>query len=180
MAINTETKTTWQIDPAHSVVEFSGRHMMVSTYKGRFKGIKGTIVIDEATPEQSSVEVEIDTTTVDSGQEQRDGHLKSPDFLDVATYPTITFKSTKVVPEGNEKAKVTGDLSLHGVTKPVTLDVELNGFGKNPWGKDVAGFEARTTISRKDFDLNFNVALETGGVLLGDTIKIELHVEANK
>jgi polyisoprenoid-binding protein YceI len=180
MAINTETKTTWQIDPAHSIVEFSGRHMMVSTYKGRFKGLKGTIVIDEANPAESSVEVEIDTTTVDSGQEQRDGHLKSPDFLDVATYPTITFKSTKVVPEGNEKAKVNGDLSLHGVTKPVTLDVELNGFGKNPWGKDVAGFEARTTISRKDFDLNFNVALETGGVLLGDTIKIELHIEANK
>jgi len=180
MATNTETATTWQIDPAHSSIEFSGRHMMVSTYKGRFTGVKGTIVIDEANPANSSVDVEIDAASVNTGQEQRDGHLKSPDFLDVATYPTLTFKSTKVVPEGAEKAKITGDLTIHGVTKSVTLDTELNGFSKNPWGKEVAGFEARTTINRKDFELHYNAALETGGFMLGEAVKIELNVEATK
>jgi polyisoprenoid-binding protein YceI len=176
----TATRTTWEIDPAHTLIEFSARHMMVTTVKGRFTGIRGTITLDESNPAQSSVEAEIDAKTLQTGAEQRDQHLQSPDFLEVEKYPTITFRSTKVEVEGRERAKVHGDLTVHGVTKEVVLDTELTGFNRNPWGKDVVGFEARTQINRKDFGLHWNVALETGGVLVGDTIRIEVAVEAVK
>ena len=172
--------STWQIDPAHTLVEFAGRHMMVTTVKGRFKGVRGTITIDEADPARSAVEAELDAASLDTGNEQRDAHLKSPDFLDVEKYPTITFRSTRAQPQGNERARVTGELTVHGVTREVTLDTELTGFGRNPFGKEVAGFEARTTLNRKDFGLTWNMALETGGVLVSDTLKVEINVEATK
>jgi polyisoprenoid-binding protein YceI len=174
------TRSIWQIDPAHTLVEFAVRHMMVSTVKGRFTGVKGTIAVDPANPAASTVEAEIDVKTVVTGADQRDQHLLTSDFFEVEKYPTITFTSTRIEPQGEERAKVYGNLTLHGVTKEVVLDTELTGVGKNPWGKEVAGFEGRTSISRKDFGLGFNVALETGGVLLGDTIRIEISVEANK
>jgi polyisoprenoid-binding protein YceI len=172
--------STWTLDPAHTLVEFAGRHMMVTTVKGRFKGVRGTITIDEADPARSAVEAELDAASLDTGNEQRDAHLKSPDFLDVERYPTITFRSTRVEPQGNERARVTGALTVHGVTREVTLETELTGFGRNPFGKEVAGFEARTTLNRKDFGLTWNVALETGGVLVSDTLKIEINAEATK
>src|SRR6266567_4608230 len=152
------TRSTWQLDPAHTLVEFSGKHMMFTTVKGHFKSVRGTIVLDEADPSRSSVEVEIDTPSLYSGVEYRDTHLKSPDFLDIERHPTITFKSTSVE----------------------LLGTELAGRGKDPMGREVISFDARTSINRKDFGLTWNLALETGGFLVGDIIKIELAVEAMK
>ena len=180
MAIDSSTKVTYQIDPTHSVVEFSGRHLMVSTYKGRFHGVSGTITLDEKNPAQSSVEAVIDASTVTTFSDQRDTHLKSPDFLDLANHPTLTFKSTRVEPKGGSKALVSGDLTIRGTTKEVTFDVEFFGVEKNPWGATVAGFEGRTSINRKDFGVVFNAPLESGGVLVSDTVKIELQIEATK
>lgn len=183
MALETNavaTRTVWQIDPAHTTVSFSGKHMMFTTVRGGFRDVTGTILLDDANPAASSVEVAIDAGSIDSGVEQRDGHLKSADFLDVENHPTIAFTSTKVEPRGAERARVTGDLSIRGVTRPVTLDVQLTGKGTNPWGKEVVGFEARTTINRKDFGLTWNVALEAGGFLVSDEVKIELDVQAVK
>lgn len=177
---STATRTTWKIDPSHTLIEFSTKHMMFTTVKGRFAGVEGTITVDEANPDQSSAQAVIDATSVDTRAEQRDVHLKSADFFDVEKYPAITFKSTKVEVQGSESAKVTGDLTIKDVTRPVTLDVTLNGYGKNPYGLEVAGFTAETTINRKDFGLNWNVALEAGGMLVSDTIKISLEIQAVK
>jgi polyisoprenoid-binding protein YceI len=173
------TKTVLQIDPSHSVLEFSGRHMMVSTYKGRFTGISGTIVLDQANPADSSVDAIVDATTVYSGSDQRDGHLKSPDFLDIANHPTLTFKSTRIEPKGSEHAKVAGDLTIRGTTREITFDVEFFGLEKNPWGATVAGFEAKSSFNRKDFGLAWNAPLESGGVLVADTVKVEIHLEGS-
>lgn len=169
---------TWQIDPSHTLVEFAVRHMMVSTVKGRFGRVAGTIVLDDADLTRSSVRADIDTTSIATGDEQRDGHLRSVDFLATEEFPTIAFVSTRVEPLGEDRARVTGDLTIRGVTREVVLDAELNGQGQSPFGKQVAGFSARTSISRKDFGLNWNVGLEAGGVLVGDTVKISLEVEA--
>lgn len=177
---NTGTQTVWNIDPSHTTIEFSARHMMFTTVKGRFGAVQGTITVDEAAPQNSHVEATVDAASIDTRSEQRDMHLRSSDFFEVETYPTITFKSTKVEPQGRESARVTGDLTIKDVTKPVTLDVTVNGFGKNPYGIEVAGFTAETSINRKDWGLNWNVALETGGVLVSDTIKITLEVQAAK
>jgi polyisoprenoid-binding protein YceI len=171
------TATTWQIDPAHSLVEFSVRHMMFSTVKGRFTGLSGTITDVADDPALSSVEVQIDAASVSTGDEQRDGHLRSPDFFDVQTYPSLSFKSTRIA--GNRDAfTVTGDLTVHGQTREVELDVTFNGAGTNPFGKRVAGFSAETKLNRKDFGLNWNVALEAGGVLVSDTIKVQIELQA--
>ena len=181
MATSTQTQEltgTWTIDPAHTLVEFSGKHMMFTTVKGRFRDVQGTIALDEADHGRSSVEVEIQTGSVDSGVEQRDGHLKSPDFLDGENNPTIAFKSTRVLPIGSDRARVFGDLTIRGTTRPIELDVAYEGLGKNPWGKEVVGFSARTEINRKDYGLTWNVALETGGFLVGDQVKIQLEVQA--
>src|SRR6266480_2058646 len=176
------SRSIWKLDPNHTLVEFSGKHMMFTTVKGHFKTVNGTIVLEEADPSRSSVEVEIDASTLDSGVEYRDTHLKSPDFLDIQNYSLMTFKSTRVEPESHDHAKVIGDLTIRGVTREVVLDTELTGRGKMPMpgAPETIGFEARTQINRKDFGLNWNVALETGGFLVGDIIKIELAVEAHK
>ena len=181
MVIESATQTattTWQIDPKHTLVEFSTKHMMVTTVKGRFAGVSGTIILDEADLSRSSVEAAIDTTTIDTREEQRDGHLRSPDFLHAEAHPLITFKSTRVTPRGEDRLDVTGDLTIRGVTREVTLETTLNGQGTSPYGAQVIGFSAETRISRKDFGLTWNVALEAGGFMVGDNIKIALEVEA--
>jgi polyisoprenoid-binding protein YceI len=172
----------WKLDPAHTSADFSARHMMITTVRGGFRNISGTIDFDPEHPENASVEATIDTTTMSStGVVDRDNHLRSPDFLDVEKYPTITFKSTKVEPyDGGTKAKVTGDLTIKDVTRPVTLDVEYLGQSKSPWGTTNAGFSASTKINREDFGLTWNVALETGGWLVGKDITLNLDVEAIK
>ncbi len=180
MAVDTQTaaRTTWQIDPKHTTVGFGVKHMMFATAKGRFAGVSGTIVLDEANPAQSSVEVEVDAASVDTREQQRDGHLRSPDFFHVEQYPTITLKSTRVEPTSANTARVYGDLTIRGVTRPVVLDATLLGRGKNPWGQEVAGFEVRGKVNRKEFGLNWNAALETGGFLVGDEVNLEIDVEA--
>ena len=170
--------TTWKIDPAHTLVEFSIKHMMFTTVKGRFTGVQGTLQLDEANPSRSSVEAEIDAASIDTGDQRRDDHLRSAEFLDVEHYPTISFKSARVELLDREHARVTGNLTIHGVTREVALDTELAGQGTTPFGTHVVGFEARTTINRKDFGLTWNVSLEAGGVLVGDTMKVEINVEA--
>jgi len=176
----TTTQTTWTIDPKHSLVELSVKHMMFTTVKGRFADLKGTIVVDDANLASSSVEAEIAAASIDTREEQRDAHLRSADFLHVEQHPTITFKSTRSeAATGSDHYQVIGDLTIRGTTREVVLDTTLNGRGKNPWGQEVAGFTAETTINRKDFGLNWNAALETGGLLVSDTVKILLEVQAS-
>jgi polyisoprenoid-binding protein YceI len=176
----TTSTTTWAIDPAHTTVEFSVKHMMVSTTKGRFGGVSGTLVIDEQEPTRSRADVTIDAASVDTREERRDAHLRSADFFNVEVHPQITFKSTRVVPESNDRYKVYGNLTILGVTREIVLDTEYNGQNKTPWGSEVIGFTADTRINRKDWGLTYNAALETGGFVVGDEIKIHLEVEAIK
>jgi len=168
---------TWDIDPAHSTIEFSVKHMMVSTVKGQFEKVKGTIELDDKDVTKSNVEVTIDLTSVNTHEPKRDGHLKSPDFFDVAKYPTATFKSTKIQ-KGVKKLKVTGDLTLHGVTKPVVLEVEgPSAASKTPFGTTVRGVHATGKIDRKDFEIGWNKVLDNGGVLVGNEVTLEFNAE---
>jgi polyisoprenoid-binding protein YceI len=170
----------WQIDAAHSEIQFSARHMMISTVRGQFKNFTGTVEADEQNPTAAQVDVRIEATSLVTGDEKRDGHLRSPDFFDVETYPYITFKSTRVEQLDDQHGKLYGDLTIRNVTKPVTLDVEYAGQATSPWGTTSAGFSAQTKISRKEWGLNWNVALETGGWLVGDEIKINIELELVK
>jgi polyisoprenoid-binding protein YceI len=172
------TPGTWTVDPSHSEVGFVVRHMMVSKVKGRFAKVDGTITVAENVLD-SSVEATIDAASIDTRDENRDNHLRSSDFFEVETYPTLTFRSTGLRPNG-EDFVLDGDLTIRGVTRPVSLDLEFNGAQPSPLapGKSAAGFSAETEISRKDFGLEWNVALETGGVLVADKIKIVLEIEA--
>ncbi len=170
---------TYVIDKAHTTVEFVGRHLMITKVRGRFTDFDGRIVIGE-TPEQSSVEVTIDAASVNSGDDKRDGHLRSPDFLDVESYPTIAFRSTAVEVGRDGTARVQGDLTVKDVTRPVTLDVEFDGASPDPWGGHRLGFTASTEIDREDWGLTWNVALETGGMLVGKKIRLEFNVQAVK
>ena len=175
--------TTWQIDPAHSAVEFAVKHMMFTTVRGRFKDVKGTIEVDETRPDRSSVHVEIGAASVDTGVADRDGHLRSADFLDAASYPSITFRSKRVEGAMNkegDKFKVAGDLTIHGTTIEVVLDCQFEGTGKDPWGGTRGGIRATATIDRRDWGLKWNQALETGGILVGNEVRIELEVQAVK
>ncbi len=170
---------TWSIDPAHSAAEFAVKHMMVSTVKGRFHGVEGTLRIDEANPEASTIEAAIDVASIDTGVEQRDAHLRSDDFFNAEKFPKITFRSTKIERAGNAaKWKMTGDLTIRDVTRSVVLDVEEDGRGLDAYGKSRAGFTADTKISRKDFGVNWNGLIETGGVVVGDAVRITLNVAA--
>lgn len=180
-ATSTKTgTTTYAIDASHSQVGFSVKHMMFSTVRGNFRGFEGTVVVDNDNPANSSVNVTIDASTITTGDEKRDEHLRSADFFDVATYPTLTFKSTSVDFKDAENFTVNGELTMHGVTHPVQIKAEQTGEGTNPWGMDVAGFEGSTKINRKDYGLNWNAALEKGGVLVGEEIKINLELEVAK
>lgn len=166
------------IDPAHSDVQFVARHMMISKVRGRFREFEGWLDIAER-PEDSSVEVVIQAASIDTGDSQRDAHLRSPDFLDVEQFPEIRFRSTSVRPAGDDdRYEVVGDLTIRGVTRPVTLDVEFEGIAVDPWGGTRAGFVASGEINREDFDVTWNQALETGGFLVGKGVRVELDVEA--
>ena len=177
------TATTWKLDPNHTAVEFAVKHMMFTTVRGRFKGVSGTITVDEQNPNNSRVDVEIDAASIDTGVGDRDTHLRSADFLDVENHPTLTFRSTRV--EGahknaGDRFKVLGTLSIRGTSSEVTLDASFEGLGKDPWGGQRAGFNARTEIDRRDWGLKWNQALETGGVLVGHSVKIEIEAQAVK
>lgn len=172
--------TTWVIDASHSHVQFTARHMMISKVRGQFHKYTGTVNFDEQNPAASSVNVEIDASSIDSRDEKRDGHLKSPDFLDVANYPTISFVSKRIEVVDETHGKIVGDLTIRGVTREVVLDTEYNGQSLAPWGVTSAGFNASTKINRKDFGLEWNVALETGGVLVGEEVSIDIELEIVK
>ncbi len=169
---------TYNIDTSHSLIEFSVKHMMVTTVKGRFTKFQGDVEIDEATPANSKVDVTIDTASITTGDENRDGHLRSADFFEPEKYPTITFSSKKVEALGDEKYRVTGDLTLHGVTREISFDITREGVTKNMQGKQLQAFSATLAISRKDFGLAWNVALESGGWLVSDQVKIALEIQA--
>jgi polyisoprenoid-binding protein YceI len=175
-----QTASTWVIDPAHSVVELAVKHMMFSTVKGRFPKVSGTIVLNEADLAASSVTAQIEAASIDTGEQARDTHLRSADFLDVEASPTITFRSTEVVPQGKDKFVVVGDLTIRGVTREVSLESEIVGTGIDPWGGRRIGFTASTAVNRRDFGLNWNQALEAGGVLVSDQVKISLEIQASE
>jgi polyisoprenoid-binding protein YceI len=174
-----DTRTVWKIDPAHTSVEFSAKHMMITTVRGRFADVEGTIYTDERNPRNSSVEAVLKTASIDTRSEQRDQHLKSADFLDAAKFPEITFRSTRIDGDKDE-FKLSGDLTIHGTTKEIALDVTFEGEGKDPWGGERAGFTAKGRIDRRDFGLTWNQALETGGVLVANEIKLTIEVQATK
>lgn len=168
---------SYTIDPTHTRIGFSARHAMVTTVRGQFKEFAGTATIDTANPAASSVNLTIQTASIDTGVDDRDGHLVSPDFFDAATNPEITFVSTAVERDGDDW-NVTGDLTIKGVTKPVTIEFESTGSARDPFGNLRVGFEGATSINRKDWDLTWNAALETGGVLVSEKVKLEFDVSA--
>jgi polyisoprenoid-binding protein YceI len=167
---------TWTIDQNHSQVGFSVRHFF-SKVPGTFSKFSGSVVYDPQKPENSSVKADIDPSSIDTKNEKRDNHLRSEDFFDVAKFPTLTFVSTKVTSAGKDKLKVDGNLTMHGVTKPVTLDVTFLGAGPSREGEQRSGFEAKTTVNRKDFGILWNKTLDQGGTMLGDDVDIQLNVE---
>jgi len=171
---------SWTVDPMHTQVEFSARHMGIMTVKGHFTGVQAAIDFNEDDFTASSMEATIDTRTLTTNDERRDAHLKSPDFLNVEKFPTIAFKSTRIEHAAHDQYKITGNLTIRDVTRPVTLDVVYSGQGKDPMGNVHAGFSAYTTINRKDWGLTWNVALETGGLLVGEEVKLALEIEAVK
>ncbi len=174
-------KTTYKIDPAHSSAHFVVRHMMITNVRGSFASVQGTVVYDPENPADSSVEAVIDAASIKTNEEQRDAHLRSPDFLHAEQFPTITFKSKKVERLNEDEAKVTGDLTIHGVTREVVLKVDgPTPETKDPFGNIRSGASATTRIKRSDFGLTWNAALETGGFLVGDEVKIELEVSLIK
>ncbi len=172
--------STWKIDASHSTVEFVAKHMMIANVRGRFPDVEGTIRFDEEDIAKSSVEATIQVATITTGAEQRDTHMRSGDFFLVEQYPNITFKSRRIEPKGDNEYNIIGDLTIRGITKEVTLNTTYEGRGVTPYGAEAIGFSATTTVNRKDFDLNWNVALETGGVLVGDKVKLDLNIEAVK
>ena len=168
---------SWEIDATHSQATFSVKHMMISTVRGHFEVLSGKLHIDEDHPDNSWVEAEVDAASINTRDAKRDGHLRSPDFFDLEKYPKITFKSTKVTPTGNNQYRVTGSLTMHGVTKEETFHADYSGQVKDLYGLQRAAFSVKGKINRKDFGLNWNVALETGGVLVGEDVNIEIDLE---
>lgn len=168
---------SWKIDPAHSEVNFTVCHMMISNVRGRFERFSGVVEFDEANPAASSVSVAIEADSINTREAQRDGHLKSGDFLNAAEFPQLTFESKRIEVVDANHGKIIGDLTIRGVTREVVLDTEFNGIVKSPFGSTNAGFSATTSINRKDWGLVWNVALETGGLLVGEDIKIAIELE---
>jgi polyisoprenoid-binding protein YceI len=171
---------TWQIDQSHSLIQFSVKHMMIAKVRGFFEEFNGSINLDLNTPSETEVEVTIKTASINTRQSQRDEHLRSPDFFDSNNFPEMNFVSKKVELISENTAKLYGNLTIKGITKEVVLDVKFNGLSKSPYGTTNAGFEANGIINRKDWDLNWNQALETGGFLVGDHIEINIEVELIK
>ena len=179
-ATPTSTTTTWSVDPTHSHVEFAVKHLMISTVRGRFGDIKGTITYNESDPAKSKVEIEIGTSSIDTRTEQRDNHLRSPDFFDVEKYPSMKFVSKRIEGDINGEFKIIGDLTIRDQTHEVPLDAEFHGKTRDPWGGDRMGFEAKGRVNRKEFGLTWNQALEAGGWVVGDDIKLAIEVELVK
>jgi len=172
---------TWQIDPAHTAAGFSVRHMMIATVRGQFKGVTGTVLWDDQDINNSTVDVTIDANTADTGEPKRDADLKSANFFDVKNYPTITFKSTKIEKISAGKMKVTGNLTIHGVTKQVVLDVEgPSGAVKDPWGNTRVALNASTTVNRLDYAVKWNAKMDSGGMVVGDDVNINIDLEMTK
>lgn len=170
----------YTIDPSHSRIGFAARHAMVTTVRGYFGEFSGTAHLDFQSPENSSAQLEIDVASISTGSPDRDAHLRSADFFEVDKHPKITFTSTGVRPKGEDTVVLIGDLTIKGVTKPVEVEFELTGVNGDPWGNTRAGFEGRTTVNRKDWGLTWNVAIETGGILVSDKIKLEFDIAAVK
>jgi polyisoprenoid-binding protein YceI len=172
------TTSTWKLDPVHSVAEFKVKHMMISNVKGQFTGISGALNLDESNIEKSRVEASLDASTINTRDAQRDTHLRSPDFFDAEKFPTLSFRSTAVKRAGAGELAVTGDLTIHGVTRQVVFQVEgPTAPAKDPWGNTRVGLSAVAKINRKDFGLTWNATLETGGILVGDEVTITLDVQ---
>lgn len=167
------------VDPTHSSIGFQAKHMMISKVKGHFDRFNSELDINPEDLSGGSIQFEVEIASINTNNEDRDNHLRSADFFDAETHPTMKFVATDIKEVDDDEYKITGDLSIRGVTKPVTFDAEYNGKGTNPWGVEVVAFEADGKINRKDFGLNWNSALETGGVLVGDDIKIHIEIEAN-
>jgi polyisoprenoid-binding protein YceI len=177
-ATQSSKPTQWNIDPAHSAAHFSVRHLMISNVRGEFGKLSGSALVNSADHTKSSVEITIDAASINTREPQRDEHLRSADFLDVAKYPTLTFRSKRIEPLGPEEFKVTGDLTIHGATKEVTFDIEgPTPPVKDPWGNIRAGITASAKINRKEFGVAFNALTETGGVVVGDEVKITIEAE---
>jgi polyisoprenoid-binding protein YceI len=174
------TKTKWALDTVHSSVDFSVRHMMIANVKGSFQNFNATIEADPADLTTATIEFTIETASVDTRNKDRDAHLVSADFFDAETYPTMTFRATNIEKTDEGEYNVTGDLTLRGVTKQETFAVTFEGTGKDPWGNEKVGFSAEGSLNRSDFGLVWNAALETGGVLVGDKVKINLQIQAAK
>lgn len=177
--VTTPARTTWAIDPSHSHVEFSIRHLMIASVKGRFADVQGVVTIDDSEPSKSEIDVTIGVASIDTRVEQRDAHLRSADFFDVEKFPSMTFKSRRIERDGDD-ISVIGDLTIRGVSREVALTVTENGRQIDPWGGHRAGFEATGKIKRSDFGLTWNQALETGGVMVGDDVKLSIDVELVK
>lgn len=179
--MTTEQRTaigSWTIDQAHTIAEFAVKHLMLTTVKGRFRSLEGTLHIDEADPTKSLVSATIDVASVDTGVPDRDAHLRSDDFFNAEKYPHITFRSTRVAKVDDTHWKVIGDLTIRDVTREVTLETEFEGRITDPWGNDRVAFSAETAISRKEFNVRWNQAIEAGGVAVSDRVRITLNVEA--
>jgi polyisoprenoid-binding protein YceI len=171
-------RNDWNIDTAHTSINFSVRHMVLSKVRGRFGKYSGTIRLEDGDITRSSVEVSIDASSIDTGVADRDTHLRSPDFFDVEKFPELTFRSKRIERADDTHYRVTGDVTIRDVMREVSLDVEYTGRGKDPWGNERVGFVAKTSIDRKEFGLTWNQVLETGGILVGDRVDIELDVQA--
>jgi polyisoprenoid-binding protein YceI len=170
----------WNIDAAHSGLNFSIRHMVFAKVRGRFTKFTGTVEIDDGDFGRSTVEAKIEASSIDTGTAERDAHLRSPDFFDVEKFPELRFRSNRIEEVEKNHFKMSGELTIHGVTKEVVLDLEATGTGTDPWGNERRGFAAKTSLDRKDFGLKWNQALEAGGVLVGDRVEIELDIQAVK
>ena len=175
-SVTEAVRATWAVDAAHTAVEFSVRHLMISSVKGRFSGVSGTAIAGDDL-KQAEVEVTIDAASIDTREAQRDAHLRSADFFDVEKYPVLTFKSRRITDVSVDSFRIVGDLTIRGVTQEVVLDVTAQGRQTDPWGGERMGFEATTRIKRSDFGLTWNQALEAGGVVVGDDIKISIDAE---
>lgn len=179
--VSTETQR-WTIDASHSNIEFAVRHLMISTVKGYFTKVEGSVVAQDIQDltKGATIEARIDVNSIDTREPQRDEHLKSPDFFDAANHPTIEFRSKRIERAGENAYKLTGDLTIRGITKEVTWDLTFEGAGRDPWGNERAAFHAETKINRKEFGLQWNMVLETGGVVVGDEVRVSVDIEVVK
>ncbi|KAB2969820.1 MAG: YceI family protein [Thermoanaerobaculia bacterium] len=172
------TIQAWQIDSAHSGIHFSVRHLVIARVRGQFSRWTGALSVPDGDFSKATVEVAIDATSIETGVADRDAHLKSDDFFDVARFPELTFRGRRIEPKGSDRFALVGDLTIRGISREVVLDVESAGQTRDPWGNVRAGFAARTAVDRKEFGLTWNQALEAGGVMVGDKVEIEIEIEA--